>query len=187
LFSKRHPSFRRGRPTVLRGGLQRHGDKQDESRPGTGERSQTEDDGSRARIRLRRLTIAILLAGFGAAAAVYFAAGPEPENPLGYDPLENKRFVHDLELYGGKANVLAAEFRDWFTGLWYGRNLAFTIAAITILVVLFIRFFVKKRAWQMDAGPPHGSPLRPRAGDDAISRPFDRNRFGRGRSDGRLT
>jgi hypothetical protein len=138
------------------------------------------DDVSRARVRLKRITIAILAAGFAAAAAVYFAAGPEPENPLGYDPLENKRFVHDLELYGGKANVLAAEFRDWFTGLWYGRNLAFTIAAITVLLVLAFRF-IAKRTWRMDAGPPEGSPTRPDAGNDAVRQPSDPNRFGRGR------
>lgn len=129
---------------------------------------------------MRRLTIAILVAGFGAAAAVYFAAGPEPENPLGYDPLENKRFVHDLELYGGKANVLAAEFRDWFTGLWYGRNLAFTIAAITVLLVLAARFFAKQ-AWRAETGL-EGPPIRPGKRDGAGPRPFDRNRFGRGRT-----
>jgi hypothetical protein len=130
---------------------------------------------------LRRLTIAILAVGFGAAAVVYFAAGPEPENPLGYDPLETKRYVHDLELYGGKANVIAAEFRDWFTGLWYGRNLAFTIAAITVLLVLAARFFAK-RAWRMEAGPPEGSPERPRAASDTVTRSFEPSRFDRGRN-----
>lgn len=164
---------------VLHGGLQRRRES-----PRGNVQSSGSDDGSRARALLRRLTIAILVAGFGAAAAVYFAAGPEPENPLGYDPLENKRFVHDLELYGGKANVLAAEFRDWFVGLWYGRNLAFTIAAITVLLVLAARFFAK-RAWRMETGPPEGSPLRPRAERGNLSRPFDRNRFGRGRTERR--
>jgi hypothetical protein len=143
-------------------------------------RSQPRDDSSRARVRLRRLTTAILVVGFGVAAAVYFAAGPEPENPLGYDPLETKRYVHDLELYGGKANVLAAEFRDWFVGLWYGRNLAFTIAGLSVLLVLAVRFFAK-RAWRMEAGTPEGPPV-PRAKDSAGSRPLDRNRFGRGRT-----
>ena len=89
--------------------------------------------------RVKRLTAAILAVGFVSAAVVYFVAGPETDNP--YDPMQNKMFLHDLELYGGKANVLAAEFRDWFTGLWQGRNLAFTIAALTVIVVLVLRFF----------------------------------------------
>lgn len=91
------------------------------------------------RTRIRRLTAAILAAGFGGAIAVYFAAGPEAENPLG-DPMQSKMYLHDLELYGGKANVLAAEFREWFTELWVGRNLAYTIAVLTILIVLALRF-----------------------------------------------
>jgi len=91
------------------------------------------------RTRLRRLTIAILAVGLGSAVAVYFAAGPEAENPLG-DPMQSKMYLHDLELYGGKANVLAAEFREWFTELWIGRNLAYTIAVLTVLTVLALRF-----------------------------------------------
>jgi hypothetical protein len=91
--------------------------------------------------RLRRLTIALLAAGFGAAIVIFFAAGLPPENPLGYDPLETKKYIHDLQLYGGQANVLAAEFREWFTGLWQGRNLAYTVAALTVLLVLIVRFF----------------------------------------------
>jgi len=91
--------------------------------------------------RLKLISRAILIVGFGAAAAAYFVARARPENPLGYDPLDTKKYLHDLEMYGGTANVLAAEFREWFAGLWYGRNLAYTIAVITVLVVLAFRFF----------------------------------------------
>jgi len=44
-------------------------------------------------------------------------------------------------MYGGKANVLASDLRSWFNGLWHGRPLAFTVAAIAILVALAYRFF----------------------------------------------
>ncbi len=93
-------------------------------------------------LRLRRLTIALLAAGFTASVVVFFAAGPEPENPLGYDPMETKKYLHDLEVYGGTANVLAAEFQEWFAGLWHGRNLAYTIAVLTVLLVLVLRFLL---------------------------------------------
>lgn len=95
--------------------------------------------GSRSH-RLRRLTAAVLAAGLGSAAIIFFAAGPEPENPLGYDPMDTKLYLHQLEVYGGTANVLAAEFREWFVGLWHGRNLAGTVAVLTILAVLAMRF-----------------------------------------------
>lgn len=91
-------------------------------------------------VHLRRLTAAILAVGFASAIIIYLTAGAAPENPLGYEPLATKKYVHDLELYGGKANVLAAEFREWFAGLWYGRNLSYTVAVITVLIVLIIRF-----------------------------------------------
>jgi len=98
-------------------------------------------DDARAEARLRRLTRAILAVGFGAALVAFFAAPSRPQNPLGYDPLETKKYLHDLQLYGGTANVMAAEFREWFAGLWYGRNLAYTIAVLTIVTVLVVRFF----------------------------------------------
>lgn len=112
--------------------------------------------------RLRVLTRTILGVGFGAALVVYVIARARPANPLGYDPLDTKQYVHDLQLYGGTANVLAAEFRDWFTGLWYGRNLAYTIAALTVLVVLIVRFYVlTSPTGEEEAGGQPPGPRRP--------------------------
>jgi peptidoglycan/LPS O-acetylase OafA/YrhL len=102
------------------------------------------DSGSILRRRLRRLAAAVAVAGLVVATVIYFAAGPAAENPLGYDPLDTKTYVHDLELYGGKANVLAAEFREWFVGLWQGRDLAFTVGAITLFLVLVIRWIAAR-------------------------------------------
>jgi len=51
-------------------------------------------------------------------------------------PEDSKKYLRDLELYGGKANVLATEFRLWLVGLWQGKSLAFTVAFITILISL---------------------------------------------------
>ena len=39
-----------------------------------------------------------------------------------------------MELYGGKGNVLADEFRRWFVGLWHEESLAFTVGCITIFI-----------------------------------------------------
>lgn len=50
-------------------------------------------------------------------------------------------YKHDLELYGGKLNVLADQFMRWFAGLWHGRSLAFTVACITVVISL-VFFFV---------------------------------------------
>jgi hypothetical protein len=96
--------------------------------------------------RLRAWTLTILVAGFGSVVAVYFTAAPEGDNPLGYNPLDTKGYVHDMELYGGKANVLAEELREWFVGLWQGRQLAYTIAVLTVIAVLIMRSVVRRRA-----------------------------------------
>lgn len=90
---------------------------------------------------LRRVTRALLAVGFGSAIVIYLVAGDPSANPLGYDPLDTKKYLHDLEVYGGKANVLAAQFREWFVELWQGKNLAFTVAVLTVLLVLAVRFF----------------------------------------------
>ena len=95
------------------------------------------------RRRWKRLSKAILIAGFIAAAIIFVVARPAPENPLGYDPLDTKSYRRQLEVYGGSANVMAADFMDWFSGLWQGRNLAYTIAVLTLVTVLLVRFFSK--------------------------------------------
>jgi hypothetical protein len=112
--------------------------------------------------RLRFITTAILIGGFGAAIAVYFVARARPANPLGYEPLETKQYLRDLEVYGGKANVLAAEFREWFAALWYGKQLAYTIAVITLLVVGAVRFVFAMRSASMKVNNAEDSPRAPR-------------------------
>ena len=82
-----------------------------------------------------------LLVGLGASAIIYLTAADAPENLLGYDVEESKMYLHDLELYGGKANVLAAEIMRWLKGLWHGKPLAYTVGCIAMLISLGL-FFV---------------------------------------------
>jgi hypothetical protein len=91
--------------------------------------------------RIRFGTRAILAVGFAAVVVIYVTAQPPPENPLGYDPMDTKKYLHDLEVYGGKANVFAAELREWFDSLWHGRRLAFTVAVITVITAWAFKFF----------------------------------------------
>lgn len=86
---------------------------------------------------LHIITAIVLLAGLGSAVLIYLTAENESEENYGYEllaPGNSKRYIHDLELYGGKANVLADKLTNWFTGLWHGRSLAFTVAFITIFI-----------------------------------------------------
>jgi hypothetical protein len=90
---------------------------------------------------------------------IYLTAQPPPANPLGYDPLDTKKYLHDLEVYGGKANVLAAEFRDWFDSLWHGRRLAFTVAALALIAAFAFKFFATPLPPDPDA--PGNDPENP--------------------------
>ena len=95
----------------------------------------------RARLSFRRLRAivgSILVIGFGSSVFIYFFAKPEPANPLGYDPLGTKMYIHELQVYGGNWNVMAAEFQQWFVSLWYGKSLAYTVACITLFLVIVI-------------------------------------------------
>ena len=114
-----------------------------------------------AQARIRAGTRAILVLGFAAAAVIYLTAQPPPENPLGYDPLDTKKYLHDLEVYGGKANVLAAEFREWFDGLWHGKRLAFTVAVITVAAACAFKFFATPLPPDPEANGANATHTRP--------------------------
>ena len=88
--------------------------------------------------RMRRLARWTLLLGCAAAALIYLTAHPPPPDPLGTDPLDTKRYLRELEVLGGKGNVLGLQFRQWFAGLWQGRALAGTVAVLSgLLAALF--------------------------------------------------
>ena len=64
--------------------------------------------------QLRLLSYAIFTIGILSAVFIYVTASPPSQHPLGYDPLASKKYLRDLELYGGKINIIAVEFRQWF-------------------------------------------------------------------------
>jgi hypothetical protein len=96
----------------------------------------------------------ILLAGLGGALMIYQAAQNQSNDEQGYDIVggfiysssgENtKKYVHDLQLYGGNASVLADEFMHWFAGLWHGESLAFTVAWIAIVLSFGVLIIARK-------------------------------------------
>ncbi len=94
--------------------------------------------------RLKLISVIILLVGLGGATWIYQTAENVPYGALGYVneggtlypvmPEDSKQYLRSMELYGGKANVLADQFRRWFLGLWHGKSLAFIIACTTIMI-----------------------------------------------------
>jgi hypothetical protein len=124
--------------------------------------------------RVRAGTRAILVLGFAAAVVIYLTAQPPADNPLGYDPLDTKKYLHDLEVYGGKANVIAAQFRDWFDSLWHGKQLAFTVAVLTVISAGVFKFFATPLPPEPepDANESHDQPALPTRRLRAVNTPI---------------
>jgi multisubunit Na+/H+ antiporter MnhB subunit len=92
-----------------------------------------------SRQRINQVTVVLLVLGLGSALILALEVPPEEPSPLG-DPMDSNKYLHDMKAIGGEANVLSAEFQDWFAGLWHGPALARTVAVLTIGVTLAFRF-----------------------------------------------
>lgn len=100
--------------------------------------------------RVRVATAAIFAVGLSSALAVYLAARPAPGNPLGADPEDSKQYLRQMEVYGGTANVLASDIREWLGSLWHGKRLAATIATTTVLLASGVWFFGARPSAESD-------------------------------------
>jgi hypothetical protein len=87
---------------------------------------------------LRWLAFAMMILGLGSAVLLYVTASPPVPHPLGYDPFNSKKYLRELEVYGGKINILAVEFRQWCASLGRGKPLAYTIALLTVLLASLV-------------------------------------------------
>jgi hypothetical protein len=94
--------------------------------------------------KIKWITVALLSVGFSSALVIYLTTEPAVRNLFYESQLGYKKYVHDLTVMGGKSNVMTAEFIEWFDGLWHGRNLAGTIAVLTVAVTLIFRFIAAR-------------------------------------------
>ncbi|WP_414661197.1 hypothetical protein [Horticoccus sp. 23ND18S-11] len=89
---------------------------------------------------INQVTGLLLASGWGAALIVYLTAKPVVFDPLIGNPLTSKKYLHELRVMGGKANVAFAEFEAWLASLWQGETRAVTVAVIVVIVTLAFRF-----------------------------------------------
>jgi len=90
--------------------------------------------------KINRISLLLLVIGLGGALAIFLTAQPEVIDPLLGDMRASKRYQRELRVMGGQANVLADEFQDWFGDQWHGRNLARSVAILSIGATLLFRF-----------------------------------------------
>jgi hypothetical protein len=105
----------------------------------------------------------ILIVGLSSSIMIYRAAMNATDGDSGYEfiggfmyPGEGgytKKYVHDLQLYGGNAAVLADEFMRWFNGLWRGESLAYTVGFITAALSLVLFLIARSTSSGITHGP----------------------------------
>ncbi len=127
-------------------------------------------EGRAVRKWLSAASVVVLLLGLGTAILVYQRAEEKSPAAIGYErgedesyPLEpgdSKKYLRDLEIYGGKFNVLATQFRQWVAGVRRGKSLAYMIALFSVLASYGLF-----RAGHRDPGPG-GSAPKDSAADD---------------------
>ena len=108
---------------------------------------------------LRGLAYGMGALGLCLALVIYATATPTPHDPLGYDPFDSKKYLRDLEIYGGKINILAVSLRQWLASLWHGRPLAYTIAVLTLLLSSFV--WLLGAPWASHRETPADKPQAP--------------------------
>ena len=100
----------------------------------------------RLRTCLYLTSAVILLVGLISSVLIYRAAINDSSSDSSYEIVGGyvypggggytKKYIHDLQLYGGNAAVLTDEFMRWFTGLWHGKKLSFTVTGIAFVLSL---------------------------------------------------
>lgn len=77
--------------------------------------------------------VTILLAGCIGSVIIYVTAESPSENP--FEEFEHsKRFTRSVEVIGGKMALVANDMSKWFSSLWQGQQLAFTVVIITVAI-----------------------------------------------------
>ncbi len=87
--------------------------------------------------RRRHVAAGVLVAGCAIGFILYLAA-PAPQNDIADQTNQTKQYLREMETYGGKANVMASQIREWFDGLWQGKTLGITVAVLSALLAVVV-------------------------------------------------
>jgi hypothetical protein len=88
--------------------------------------------------------VLILACGLISAALIYLFAPDSGSDTREIEFANPRAYEFQIERLGGKAAVYAVRFNEWFSSLWHGRQLAFTVAVLSIAIAL-VCFWVAHR------------------------------------------
>jgi peptidoglycan/LPS O-acetylase OafA/YrhL len=79
--------------------------------------------------------VAILCAGLIAAVLIYVSTGDAGTDSAA-EIASGRSYEFQIERIGGKATVYVVRFNQWLGGLWHGRQLAYTVAVLSVVIAL---------------------------------------------------
>ncbi len=88
----------------------------------------------RLQARRRHVAAAILLVGCAVGLVIYLTASTPADDFLADQANQSNQYQREMETYGGTANLLATQLREWFDGLWQGPTLGITVACLSALL-----------------------------------------------------
>jgi hypothetical protein len=99
---------------------------------------------TRAQLRFYTAGGVVLVLGLGAAVWAYRVAVVDSASDAIIAAGKNtKQYEYQMETYGGKSNLLATEVTEGFLGLWHGRNLAYTLATLSVVLASLCFFYAR--------------------------------------------
>ena len=99
----------------------------------------------------------ILVAGLIGAALIYWLTADSAAKKTEIEFANPRAYEFQIERLGGKAAVYVVRFNEWFTGLWQGRQLAFTVAVLAVVIALICFWLSKRMAEALPSDRRQGS------------------------------
>lgn len=105
--------------------------------------------------RLYAAAFAVLIAGVAAGVVIHAVAEAPDEGAD--EVLLSKQYTRELQRFGGKLNVVFADFDRAVSGLWRGKRLGATVAVLSIVVSAGL-FLAAWRLAAREGRPPEREP-----------------------------
>ena len=104
------------------------------------------EDGLPLHERIFYAGVVILVAGLIGAALIYWLTADSAVTKTEIEFANPRAYEYQIERLGGKATVYVVRFNEWFTGLWQGRQLVFTVAVLAVVIALICFWLAKRMA-----------------------------------------
>ena len=98
--------------------------------------------------------LVVLFIGLLGAELIYFSSTDDNETAeLAGQLTRGKAYEHNVQVIGGNFSLYPARLGEWFSGLWQGRQLAYTVAVISVAIAAacFVIAFLASKASRAEA------------------------------------